>query len=173
MRDRKSTTNPEKMHCIKVRIWFACHLVKYVPDPRWANQKFGWHRLAICPCGTQITINQLQIHLISTHYVYKANLYTEFQPLDHYGQDQRAVKGCQGWDCRSAQSWNVLKDQQQKAWWEVQRATASLIIWKVKKYKNKHQLASACMGWGRKSLCFCLLGLPTAVHHHMITVFII
>lgn len=32
------------------------------------------------------------------------------QPLHHHGQDQRAIKDCQGQDCRPAQGWNGLQD---------------------------------------------------------------
>ncbi len=35
-----------------------------------------------------------------------------------FGQDQRAVQGCQGHDCRPTQDWNGLQDHRQAAWWE-------------------------------------------------------
>ncbi len=40
-----------------------------------------------------------------------------FQTLNH-GQEQRAVQGCQGQDCRPSQGWNGLQDHRQAAWWE-------------------------------------------------------
>ncbi len=40
-----------------------------------------------------------------------------FQTLNH-GQEQRAVQGCQGQDCRPTQGWNGLQDHRQAAWWE-------------------------------------------------------
>ncbi len=36
----------------------------------------------------------------------------------HHGQDQKAVQGCQGQDCRPTQGWNGLQDHHQAAWWE-------------------------------------------------------
>ena len=41
-----------------------------------------------------------------------------FLPFEHHshGQDQKAVKGHQGQDCRPAQGWNGLQDHQQEAW---------------------------------------------------------
>jgi len=44
------------------------------------------------------------------------NLYLPFQPLHYHGQDQRAVKGRQGPDCRPAEGWNGLQDRQLEAW---------------------------------------------------------
>ncbi len=35
-----------------------------------------------------------------------------------HGQDQKAVQGCQGQDCRPTQGWNGLQDHHQAAWWE-------------------------------------------------------
>ncbi len=59
--------------------------------------------------------------LISVCYLYKQkqsiNQSIRFQTL-HHGQDQRAVQGCQGQDCRSTQGWNGLQDHRQAAWWE-------------------------------------------------------
>ncbi len=40
-----------------------------------------------------------------------------FQTL-HHGQEQSAVQGCQGQDCRPTQGWNGLQDHRQAAWWE-------------------------------------------------------
>lgn len=40
------------------------------------------------------------------------NHFFPFQPLHHYGQNQRIVKGQQEEDHRPAQSWNGLQDQQ-------------------------------------------------------------
>ncbi len=62
--------------------------------------------------------------LISACYLYKRHLSTDSinqsirsQTL-HHGQDQRAVQGCQGQDCRPTQGWNGLQDHRQAAWWE-------------------------------------------------------
>ncbi len=62
--------------------------------------------------------------VISVCYLYKIHLSTEainqsirFQTL-HHGQDQRAVQGCQGQDCRPTQGWNGLQDHRQAAWWD-------------------------------------------------------
>ncbi len=61
--------------------------------------------------------------LISSCYLYKrqpvhrSNQSIRFQTL-HHGQDQRAVQGCQGQDCRPTQGWNGLQDHCQAAWWE-------------------------------------------------------
>ncbi len=61
--------------------------------------------------------------LISVCYLYKrqpvhrSNQSNRFQTL-HHGQDQRAVQGCQGQDCRPTQGWNGLQDHRQAAWWE-------------------------------------------------------
>ncbi len=63
-----------------------------------------------------------KILLISARCVYKILLsiesYLPFQPLHYHGQNQRAVKGHQGQDCRSTQGWNGLQDHRQAAWWE-------------------------------------------------------
>ncbi len=59
--------------------------------------------------------------LISVCYLYKrqpvhrSNQSNRFQTL-HHGQDQRAVQGCQGQDCRPTQGWNGLQDHRQAAW---------------------------------------------------------
>ncbi len=42
---------------------------------------------------------------------------SRFQTL-HHGQDQRAVKGWQGQDCRPTQGCDGLQDHRQAAWWE-------------------------------------------------------
>ncbi len=60
--------------------------------------------------------------LISACYLYKRHRSTKainqsirFQTF-HHGQDQRAVPGCQGQDCRPTQGWNGLYDHRQAAW---------------------------------------------------------
>ncbi len=49
--------------------------------------------------------------------VHRSNQSIRFQTL-HRGQEQRAVQGCQGQDCRPTQGWNGLQDHRQAAWWE-------------------------------------------------------
>ncbi len=44
--------------------------------------------------------------------------YTAIRSTLLKGQDQRAVQGCQGQDCRPTQGWNGLQDHRQAAWWE-------------------------------------------------------
>ncbi len=61
--------------------------------------------------------------LISACYLYqrqpvqRSNQLIRFQTL-HHGQDQRAVQGCQGQDCRPTQGWIGLQYHHQAAWWE-------------------------------------------------------
>ncbi len=54
--------------------------------------------------------------------MYKRHLSTEAinqsdSKLSTNGQDQRAVQGCQGQDCRPTQGWNGLQDHRQAAWY--------------------------------------------------------
>ncbi len=56
--------------------------------------------------------------------VHRSNQSIRFQSL-HHDQDQRAVQGCQGQDCRPTQGWSHwskrpswLQDHCQAAWWE-------------------------------------------------------
>ncbi len=76
--------------------------------------------------------------LISVCYLYKkqpvhrSNQSIRFQTL-HHGQDQRAVQGCQGQDCRPSQGWNGLQDHRQAA--DETVTTVGVIIRKWKKHK--------------------------------------
>ncbi len=49
--------------------------------------------------------------------VHRSNQSIRFQTL-HHGEDQRAVQGCQGQDCRPTQGWNELQNHRQAAPWE-------------------------------------------------------
>lgn len=40
--------------------------------------------------------------------------FVPFQPFHHHGQEQRAVEGHQGQDCRPARGWNELQDHRQE-----------------------------------------------------------
>ncbi len=76
--------------------------------------------------------------LISVCYLYKkqpvhrSNQSIRFQTL-HHGQDQRAVQGCQGQDCRPSQGWNGLQNHRQAA--DETVTTVGVIIRKWKKHK--------------------------------------
>ncbi len=90
-----------------------------VHSVQW-GEIIGSHRLVMCTCWTQISPVTLRR---SARCVYKRllsillNLYLQFQTL-HHGQDQRAVQGCQGQDCRPTRGWNGLQNHHQAARWE-------------------------------------------------------
>ncbi len=62
--------------------------------------------------------------------VHRSNQSIRFQTL-HHSQDQRAVQGCQGQDCRPTQGWNGLQDHHQGE----KVTTVGAIIRKWKKHK--------------------------------------
>ncbi len=49
--------------------------------------------------------------------VHRSNQSIRFPTL-HHDQDQRAVQGCQGQDCRPTRGWNGLQDHRQSSRWE-------------------------------------------------------
>ncbi len=64
-----------------------------------------------------LTLTISACYLYKIQPVHRRTKSIRFQTLPH-GQDQRAVQGCQGQDCRFTQGRNGLQDHRQAAWWE-------------------------------------------------------
>lgn len=117
-RDRQSTKNSrKKLHKSIIINEVACHCVKYVIPYNTAiilsPAVWEWVHVAHLLQLIYYRYSHSPIIMCVKH-TCPQTLFLPFQPVLQDGQDQRAVKGREGQDCRSAQGWNGLQEHQQE-----------------------------------------------------------